>query len=100
MPTSHPDLRLTRFAPADETTRAALHALFSVGIPAAGLAVVPGTSHTLLSEKPEVCVRLVRDFLTADPGAHPGADSACVRERPRTPRGGVRGRDAAVPAVV
>jgi transcriptional regulator with XRE-family HTH domain len=26
-PTSHPDLRLTQFAPADDTTRAALHAL-------------------------------------------------------------------------
>ena len=99
MPTSHPDLRLTRFAPADETTRAALHALFSVGIPAAGLAVVPGTSHTLLSEKPEVCVSLVRDFLTADPVP----TLAPIRRASATapdPRGGVRGRDAAVPAVV
>jgi hypothetical protein len=27
VPTSHPDLRLTQFAPADETTRATLQAL-------------------------------------------------------------------------
>jgi pimeloyl-ACP methyl ester carboxylesterase len=37
------------------------------GIPDAELAVVPGTSHTLLLEKPELCTRLVADFLTADP---------------------------------
>jgi pimeloyl-ACP methyl ester carboxylesterase len=36
-------------------------------IPDSELAVVPGTSHTLLLEKPDVCVRLVTDFLTADP---------------------------------
>lgn len=32
----------------------------------AQLAVVPGTSHLLLHEKPALCVRLVSDFLTAD----------------------------------
>jgi pimeloyl-ACP methyl ester carboxylesterase len=37
------------------------------GIPDAELAVVPGTSHVLLSEKPELCIRLVRDFLSTDP---------------------------------
>jgi hypothetical protein len=36
-------------------------------MPNAELAVVPGTSHTLLSEKPDLCVRLVSDFLTTDP---------------------------------
>jgi pimeloyl-ACP methyl ester carboxylesterase len=39
------------------------------GIPDSELAVVPGTSHILLVEKPEVCVSLVRDFLTTDPVA-------------------------------
>jgi pimeloyl-ACP methyl ester carboxylesterase len=37
------------------------------GIPNAELAVVPGTSHTLLLEKPDLCLRLVGDFLTTDP---------------------------------
>lgn len=36
-------------------------------IPGSELAVVPGTSHTLLMEKPAACTRLVADFLTADP---------------------------------
>jgi pimeloyl-ACP methyl ester carboxylesterase len=31
------------------------------------LAVVPGTSHLLLHEKPDLCARLVTDFLTKDP---------------------------------
>ncbi|WP_440071368.1 alpha/beta fold hydrolase [Streptosporangium sp. OZ121] len=31
------------------------------------LAVVPGTSHVLLHEKPELCTRLAADFLTKDP---------------------------------
>jgi pimeloyl-ACP methyl ester carboxylesterase len=38
------------------------------GIGRAQLVVVPGTSHLLLFEKPELCVSLVADFLTgADP---------------------------------
>jgi pimeloyl-ACP methyl ester carboxylesterase len=37
------------------------------GIPNSELAVVPGTSHTLLLEKPDLCRRLVTDFLTQDP---------------------------------
>ncbi|MEU4192311.1 alpha/beta hydrolase [Kribbella sp. NPDC026611] len=35
-------------------------------LPASQLAVVPGTSHLLLHEKPADCVRLVREFLTTD----------------------------------
>lgn len=35
--------------------------------PDAQLAVVPGTSHGLLHEKAELCVRLVTDFLADDP---------------------------------
>ncbi|MCG5220378.1 alpha/beta fold hydrolase [Streptosporangium sp. KLBMP 9127] len=38
------------------------------GLPDAQLAIVPGTSHLLLHEKPELCTRLVTDFL-ADPPA-------------------------------
>jgi pimeloyl-ACP methyl ester carboxylesterase len=46
------------------------------------LAIIPETSHLLLHEKPELCTRLVSDFLTSDPtavlmpirrGAHPTA---------------------------
>ncbi|MFI7106920.1 alpha/beta fold hydrolase [Nonomuraea sp. NPDC050227] len=36
-------------------------------LPAAQLAVVPQTSHLLLHERPELCVRLVGDFLTGTP---------------------------------
>jgi pimeloyl-ACP methyl ester carboxylesterase len=37
------------------------------GIPDAELAVVPGTSHGLLHEKPELCNTIMVDFLTTDP---------------------------------
>ena len=37
------------------------------GIPDAELTVVPGTSHVLILEKPELVARLVLDFLTTDP---------------------------------
>ena len=36
-------------------------------LPDAELAVVPGTSHGLLPEKPELCNRLIIDFLAHDP---------------------------------
>jgi hypothetical protein len=36
-------------------------------VPDAELAVVPGTSHLLLHEKPELCTRIVADFLTGEP---------------------------------
>jgi pimeloyl-ACP methyl ester carboxylesterase len=39
------------------------------GIPDAELAVVPGTSHVLILEKPELVARLVLDFLTTEPVA-------------------------------
>jgi pimeloyl-ACP methyl ester carboxylesterase len=38
-------------------------------IPDAELAIVPGTSHGLLVEKPALCNRLINDFLTTDPVA-------------------------------
>jgi pimeloyl-ACP methyl ester carboxylesterase len=34
------------------------------GLPQAQLAVVPGTGHGLLADKPELCNRLIADFLT------------------------------------
>jgi pimeloyl-ACP methyl ester carboxylesterase len=37
------------------------------GLPDAELAVVPGTSHGLLHEKPALCNELIVDFLTTDP---------------------------------
>jgi pimeloyl-ACP methyl ester carboxylesterase len=37
------------------------------GMPSSELAVVPGTSHFLLQEKPELCNTIVLDFLAADP---------------------------------
>jgi pimeloyl-ACP methyl ester carboxylesterase len=37
------------------------------GIPDAELAVVPGTSHGLLVEKPELCNAMIVDFLSNDP---------------------------------
>lgn len=37
------------------------------GIPDAELAVVPGTSHALIVEKPGLCNRIILDFLTEDP---------------------------------
>jgi pimeloyl-ACP methyl ester carboxylesterase len=36
-------------------------------LPDAQLAVIPGTSHLLLHEKPQECTRVVADFLTAEP---------------------------------
>ena len=36
-------------------------------LPNAELAVVPGTSHVLIMEKPDLCNRLMLDFLTGDP---------------------------------
>jgi pimeloyl-ACP methyl ester carboxylesterase len=37
------------------------------GLRDAQLAIIPGTSHLLLHEKPELCSRLVTEFLTAEP---------------------------------
>jgi pimeloyl-ACP methyl ester carboxylesterase len=37
------------------------------GIPAAELAIVPGTSHFLLQEKPGLCNRIIIEFLTEEP---------------------------------
>jgi pimeloyl-ACP methyl ester carboxylesterase len=37
------------------------------GIPGAELAIVPGTSHALIIEKPGLCNELILDFLTKDP---------------------------------
>jgi pimeloyl-ACP methyl ester carboxylesterase len=37
------------------------------GLREAQLAIIPGTSHLLLHEKPDLCTRLVSDFLTGEP---------------------------------
>jgi len=37
------------------------------GITDSELAVVPGTSHALIIEKPDLCNRIILDFLTKDP---------------------------------
>ena len=37
------------------------------GLRDAQLAIIPAASHLLLLEKPELCTRLVADFLTTDP---------------------------------
>jgi pimeloyl-ACP methyl ester carboxylesterase len=50
------------------------------GLADAELAVVPGTSHGLLLEKPALCNRLILDFLTSDPvPTDNGADPARAR---------------------
>jgi fermentation-respiration switch protein FrsA (DUF1100 family) len=36
-------------------------------LPNAQLAIIPGASHLLLHEKPELCAKLVIDFLTSQP---------------------------------
>ena len=48
-------------------------------LPNAELAVVPGTSHFLTQEKPQLVNELVLDFLTNEPVPAGGADQA----RPR-----------------
>jgi pimeloyl-ACP methyl ester carboxylesterase len=50
----------------DEVTLEHAIAMFR-GLPDAELAVVPGTSHGLLHEKPELCNTLIVGFLTTDP---------------------------------
>ena len=36
-------------------------------LPGAELGIVPGTSHRLLVEKPDLCNQIIIDFLTTDP---------------------------------
>ena len=40
---------------------------FYRALPRGELAVVPGTSHGLLVEKPDLCNKIVIDFMTRDP---------------------------------
>jgi pimeloyl-ACP methyl ester carboxylesterase len=57
---------LVMFGDDDEVTLE--HAIeFYRALPNGELAVVPGTSHGLLLEKPELCNRILLDFLTRDP---------------------------------
>jgi pimeloyl-ACP methyl ester carboxylesterase len=57
---------LLMFGDDDLVTFEHVHALYE-GIPDSELAIVPGTSHFLLQEKPELCNRLIVDFLTKEP---------------------------------
>jgi pimeloyl-ACP methyl ester carboxylesterase len=50
----------------DEVTLEHAAALYR-GLPDAELAIVPGTSHGLLVEKPMLCNLMIVDFLTSDP---------------------------------
>jgi pimeloyl-ACP methyl ester carboxylesterase len=50
----------------DEVTLEHAAALYR-GLPDAELAIVPGTSHGLLVEKPTLCNLMIVDFLTSDP---------------------------------
>jgi pimeloyl-ACP methyl ester carboxylesterase len=57
---------LVMVADDDEVTLEHAVAMYRA-IPDGELAVVPGTSHGLLHEKPELCNRLILDFLTTEP---------------------------------
>lgn len=68
---------------ADDDILDAVHTLSLFrALPRGELAVVPGTSHGLLQEKPELVTRIVRDFLTQDPWTR---RSLCAALRVRQP---------------
>ena len=64
---AYPGPALVMVADRDEVRIEHAVALFE-GLPDAQLAVVPGTSHGLLVDKPELCNRLIVDFLTKTRG--------------------------------
>ncbi len=51
----------------DDEVRLEHSAILYRGLPQAELAVVPGTSHGLLVEKPDLCNKIISDFLSAKP---------------------------------
>ncbi len=51
----------------DDSTRMEHIVAMYRAIPGAELAIVPGTSHALIDEKPDMIDRLILDFLTRDP---------------------------------
>jgi pimeloyl-ACP methyl ester carboxylesterase len=53
------------------------------GLPNAELAIIPRTSHLLLHETPELCVKLVMDFMTG----HPAPTLMPIRRRARSSPG-------------
>ena len=67
----------------DVATLAHTCAMFE-SIPESQLAIVPGTSHALLKERPKECTRIITRFLTGD---SPPVTFMPIR-RARTPRGG------------
>jgi len=69
------------------------HALYR-RLPESGLAIVPGTSHGLLREKPGLCTGMIAGFLSAGPaeGGRTVPDLACLP--PGRRRGGMCPRPA------
>ncbi len=57
---------LLMFGDDDEVTIEHATALYR-GLPDAELAIIPGTSHGLLVEKPTLCNAIILEFLTTDP---------------------------------
>lgn len=56
---------LLMFGDDDEVEPAHLHAMHRA-LPHAQLAIVPGTGHGVLGDKPDLCNRMIIDFLTAE----------------------------------
>lgn len=61
-----PNRTLVMIGDDDEVTLEHATAMYRA-LPAAELAVVPGTSHGLLHEKPALCNAMIVDFLTTEP---------------------------------
>lgn len=64
---------LLMFADQDEVEIDHIHALHRA-LPDAQLAIVPGTGHGLLADKPELCNAMIIDFLNAEPMTDGGND--------------------------
>ena len=52
------------FGDDDEVEPAHIHAMRRA-LPAAQLAIVPGTGHGVLADKPDLCNRMIIEFLSA-----------------------------------
>jgi pimeloyl-ACP methyl ester carboxylesterase len=58
------------FGDDDEVEPAHIHTMHRA-LPHAQLAIVPGTGHGLLGDKPDLCNRMIIDFLTEPAPRHP-----------------------------
>jgi hypothetical protein len=68
----------------DEEVTVEHAAEFYRALPRGELAIVPGTSHGLLVEKPDLCHHIILDFLTNDPVPTPPPSGGARPDR-RTP---------------